>query len=289
MARVSPRFLLAFVLLLLVGCKGSPAAPVEGPRRIVSLSPGITEALYALGAGGEVVGLSQYVSWPPEAASVPKVGSTLAPNYEAIARLKPTLIIDERVKQAPAESLAALAPLKVLPWLTVDDMVQGLQDLGRLTGREAAARQLSERVGTTLKRPPPPDAPRTLLVLGDPGGGTLSSVWYMRRRTLQGAALEAAGAHNAVEEDVAGPPNLALERLIAVDPDVILVLLAQDRLTPEEEARQLAVWKRLSVLRAVRQGRVKLVHGPGVQSTGPRILDLVDQLRAALGTGPRAP
>jgi iron complex transport system substrate-binding protein len=261
---------------------------VAGPRRIVSLSPGITETLYALGAGGEVVGLSEYASWPPETASVPKVGSTLTPDYEAIARLKPTLIIDEQVKQAPAGSLSALAPLKVLPWLTVEDMVRGIHELGQLTGREAAARQLAERVAETLERPAPPDAPRALLVLGDTEG-MLSSIWYMRRGTLHGAALEAAGARNAVDEEAPGPPSLSLERLISLDPEVILVLVAKDRLEPEEAARQLAAWKRLSVLRAVQQDRVKLVHGPGVQSTGPRILDLVEQLRAALGPGGRAP
>ncbi|WP_163869497.1 ABC transporter substrate-binding protein [Myxococcus eversor] len=281
-------FLLVLSFTLLAGCQRSAPAPEAGARRIVSLSPGITETLFALGAGEQVVGLSDWASWPPEAASVPKVGSTLSPNYEAIARLKPTLIIDEQVKQAPAGSLSALAPVKVLPWLSVDDVANGIRELGRQTGREDAATKLAQKVETTLKRKPPPDAPRVLLVIGDPEAA-LTSIWYIRKGSLHGAALEAAGARNAVAEDPAGPPNVSVEQLMTLDPDIVLVLVEGPRLTPEEEARQLAPWKQLTVLRAVKQGRVKLVAGPGVQSTGPRILDVVEQLQAALRFDAKTP
>ncbi|WP_338870650.1 helical backbone metal receptor [Myxococcus stipitatus] len=281
--------LLGLALTLLVGCQRSaPATQEAGPRRLVALSPGISETLYALGAGEQVVGLSDYSSWPPETASVPKVGSTLAPNYEAIARLKPTLILDEQVKQAPAGSLSAVAPVKVLPWLSVDDVANGIRELGRQTGREEVASKLAQQVETTLKRKPPPDAPRVLLVIGDAEAG-LSSIWYIRKDSLHGAALEAAGARNAIADAPAGPPNISVEQLMTLDPDIIVVLLEGPRLSPEEEARHLAAWKQLSVLRAVKQGRVKLVSGPGVQSTGPRILDLVEKLQAALRFDAKAP
>ncbi|WP_228556955.1 ABC transporter substrate-binding protein [Myxococcus sp. AB025B] len=281
--------LLGLALLLLAGCqRSSPPAQQSGARRLVSLSPGITETLYALGAGPQVVGRSDYSSWPPEAEGVPKVGSTLAPNYEAIARLKPTLILDEQVKQAPAGSLAAVAPVKVLPWLTVDDVANGVRELGRQTGREAQANELAAKVESTLKRAPSKDAPRVLLVIGDAEAG-LSSIWYIRKGSLHGAALEAAGARNAVAEDPGGPPNISVEQLMTLDPDIILVLLEGPVPTPEEEARHLAAWKQLSVLRAVKEGRVKLVAGPGVQSTGPRILDLVERLKVALRFDAKTP
>ncbi|AGC42323.1 ABC transporter periplasmic substrate-binding protein [Myxococcus stipitatus DSM 14675] len=281
--------LLGLALTLLAGCQRSaPTTQEAGPRRLVALAPGISETLYALGAGDQVVGLSDYSTWPPETASVTKVGSTLTPNYEAIARLKPTLILDEQVKQAPEGSLSSVAPVKVLPWLSVDDVANGIRELGRRTGREEVATKLAQKVETTLKRKAPPDAPRVLLVIGD-GAAELSSIWYIRNDSLHGAALEAAGARNAVADAPAGPPNISIERLLTLDPDIILVLLDGPKLSPEEEARQLAAWKQLSVLRAVKQGHVRVVSGPGVQSTGPRILDLVEQLQAALRFDAKAP
>jgi len=67
---------------LAIGAVGATAAP---PMRIVSLAPGVTEILFALGAGGAVVGVSQYCDYPPAATRLPKVGTFLTPNVEAIA------------------------------------------------------------------------------------------------------------------------------------------------------------------------------------------------------------
>ncbi|RKG77553.1 ABC transporter substrate-binding protein [Corallococcus terminator] len=280
--------LLVVVLALAAGCqKSAPPAEEAQARRIVSLSPSVTETLFALGAGPEVVGVSDYTVLPEGTPTLPKVGTTFAPNYEAIARLKPTLLVDQQVKQAPSEALSALAPLKVLPWLSLSEVVGSVKELGRLSGREAQATALAERLQSTLSRPAPNDAPRVLLVLGD-AAGTLSEVWYMKRGSLHGAALEAAGARNAVADDRAGPPNLSLEGLIALDPDAVLVLVTTPRMDAGQQALVLAPWKKLTGLRAAREDRVRLVIGADVQSTGPAILDVVERLRAALGTLPSA-
>ncbi|RYZ39766.1 MAG: ABC transporter substrate-binding protein [Myxococcaceae bacterium] len=280
--------LLVVVLVLAAGCQkpAPPAGEAQG-RRIVSLSPSVTETLFALGAGPEVVGVSDYTMLPEGTPALPKVGTTFAPNFEAIVRLKPTLLVDQQVKQAPAEALSALAPLKVLPWTSLSEVVASVKELGRLSGREAQATALAERLHGTLSRPAPKDAPRVLLVLGD-AAGTLSEVWYMKRGSLHGSALEAAGARNAVPEEGAGPPNLSLEGLIAVDPDAVLVLVNAQGMDAGQQARVLAPWKKLTGLRAAREDRVRLVVGPDVQSTGPAILDVVERLRTALGTLPSA-
>ncbi|RKH69205.1 ABC transporter substrate-binding protein [Corallococcus aberystwythensis] len=278
--------LLCVVLALVAGCqRPAPPAPETGARRIVSLSPSVTETLFALGAGAQVVGVSDYTALPAGTPALPKVGTTFAPNFEAIAKLKPTLLVDQQVKQAPAEALSALAPLKVLPWTSLPEVVDSVKELGRLSGREPQATALAQELNATLSRPAPKDAPRVLLVLGDVAG-TLSEVWYMKRASLHGAALEAAGARNAVPEERTGPPNLSLEGVIALDPDAVLVLLNVPSLDAGQQAQALAPWKQLTGLRAAREDRVRLVIGSDVQSTGPAILDVVERLRAALGTLP---
>src|SRR4051812_15867159 len=98
--------LLTTCFTLLAGCsRPAPPPPPEVTQRLVVLSPGIAETLFAIGAGPRVAGVSDYTAWPPEAMTLPKVGSTLTPDFEAIARLRPTAILDERVKQAPQDSL----------------------------------------------------------------------------------------------------------------------------------------------------------------------------------------
>src|ERR1700744_4387724 len=65
----------------------------QKPQRIVSTAPSITEALFALSLGSAVVGVSRFCNYPPEVQKLPKVGSYIKPDPEAIARLTPDLVI----------------------------------------------------------------------------------------------------------------------------------------------------------------------------------------------------
>src|SRR5258705_13701535 len=90
---IAVTFLLGTGLCLQGKAEGSrnPAA-----KRIISLAPNLTETLFALGAGSEVVGVTTFCKYPPEAARIEKVGNFLNPNYEKIVDLKPTLILAEQ-------------------------------------------------------------------------------------------------------------------------------------------------------------------------------------------------
>src|SRR3954451_1511503 len=81
---------IALVFLLLAGKAGAQ------PRRIVSTAPSITEMLYALGLGDRVVGVTTYCHYPPEAALKPKIGTYIEPDLEAIASLKPDLVVIQK-------------------------------------------------------------------------------------------------------------------------------------------------------------------------------------------------
>jgi iron complex transport system substrate-binding protein len=78
------------------------------PQRIVSTAPSITEMLYALGLGDRVAGVTTYCRYPPEARLKPKIGDYTSPNVEAIAALKPDLVILQTNPVRLAERLAAL-------------------------------------------------------------------------------------------------------------------------------------------------------------------------------------
>jgi iron complex transport system substrate-binding protein len=82
------------------------ALPAQiNPRRIVSTAPSITETLFALGVGDRVVGVSRFCNYPPEVQKLPKVGSYIKPDVEAIARLLPDLVI---LQQSQSEQIDRL-------------------------------------------------------------------------------------------------------------------------------------------------------------------------------------
>jgi ABC-type Fe3+-hydroxamate transport system substrate-binding protein len=273
------RLALALLGWLLVGATAAAAAPA----RIVSLAPSITETLFAIGAGDEVVGVSDWCTPPPPHDRLPHAGSSLAPAYETIARLRPTLIVSEQVVHGAQRDLERLAPTRLLPWLAVPDVVASTRELGRLTGHATEADALAARLAA-LAAPPPPDAPRVLLVVGTPGW-SVDDVVFIRRNSLHGAALGAAGARNAVDEDVAGVPHLGLERVLQLDPDAILVLVLAAP-APAATDAALAPWRRVGALRAVREGRLAAVFTDAL-TNGPSVLRLRDDLAAALARLPR--
>src|SRR5262249_38147498 len=122
----------AVASLLLLGCAKERPAPAAGGRpRIVSLSPAMTETLFALGAGDQVVGRTEYDNYPAEVRKLPAAGTSLRPSYEAIVRLAPTLIVGQAIKDAPLAELERIAPTRLLPWLTVADIAAGMRELGR--------------------------------------------------------------------------------------------------------------------------------------------------------------
>src|SRR5882757_1844294 len=123
-----------FAIALSIGAGAAASTP---PTRIVSLAPGVTEILFALGEGDAVVGVSQYCDYPPAATRLPKVGTFLTPNVEAIAALRPDLIIGPGLSSSRREvrTLEAMG----YPTMTVDDnsldrIEQSIALIGARTG-----------------------------------------------------------------------------------------------------------------------------------------------------------
>lgn len=270
------RAFLGVVAAAAASCR-SRATPSRYGQRIVSLSPGITDALFAIGAGSVVVARSDYCDYPPEVTRLPRVGSSITPNYEAIARLEPTLIVSEDNAATRRRELEALARTLLLKWLSLDEVVRGIRELGKVTTATAPADALAERLERRLSVRPPDVAPKILLVIGS-DTGRIDDIWFIRKNSLQGAALHAAGAKNAIDEDIDGQPRVSLERLVGLDPDAIVVLTL--RKNPGDE--ELAPYRKLTTLRAVRENRLAAIEAPEAYVNGPRVLALVEKLVPAV-------
>jgi iron complex transport system substrate-binding protein len=272
---VKRRTLLAGLALGAVGCRGS--APASSGSRIVSLAPGITDTLFAIGAGGQLVARSDYCDFPAEVERLPKAGTSLTPNYELITRLAPSLIVGEDGAGARRRELEALGPTSLLPWLTLSEIVKSVRELGQRTERKQAAGALADRMQRELGVAPPADGPRVLLVIGYQPG-KLDEVWFIRENSLHAAALHAAGARNAVTSVVQGLPRLSPEQLVEVDPDGILILALPGKAQPQA----LQSWQQLTPLRAIKNQNLEIIEAPEAYVHGPRILSLVERLAAAV-------
>jgi ABC-type Fe3+-hydroxamate transport system substrate-binding protein len=279
-----------------LGCNhpNQKAAARSGKQRLVSLSPSVTETLFAIGAGPELVGVSDYCNYPEEAKKLPRTGTALTPGYEAIVRLKPSLILCEGAASTPRRELSALGVTKFLPWLSLEDIVASTRLLGALTSHSEAAGQLAQKLWEGLAVAEAPSGPRVLAVLGETSG-KLSEIYFIKQNSIHGAALRAAGARNAVVQEVPGVPRLSIEELLRLDPDAIIVLVGPTRGAEDapSEAQILREYQALEPLTARKNGRISVLRSDAVFSNGPRILTLQAALKREVArlfaSAPRTP
>lgn len=263
----------------------STKKPGQGrARRLVSLTPAITETVLVLGGLQQLVGVSDFCVLPA-GKQLPRVGSSLTPHFEAIAGLKPSLILSDDSAGAKQRELLALAPCQILPWLTLNDVTESTRALGKLLDEPLAADALAQQLDIRLSHKPPLDAPRVLLLLSYDADRP-AELWFIKQNSLHGAALNAAGARNAVARDVPGLPRLSVEELLQLDPDQVFIIPPPGA-TAEGKRKMLDAFAKLAPLRAVKDSRIAIVNGS--QSVGPSILELVDSLARMLKqmAGPR--
>jgi iron complex transport system substrate-binding protein len=243
---------------------GDTLALRAAPRRIVSLNPSTTELLFAIGAGGQVVGRTTYDQWPAEARAVPDLGPGLRPNVEAVLAAHPDLVLlyaSDDNRDAARRLRAVGVPTAAFRFDRIDDFVRITLALGALTGDSLAARHTVDSVRATLARVraataalPRPTAfwplyDQPLLATG--GGSFLNEL------------IEIAGGRNVYGFMREPSPRITFEDLLRRDPDVILS-------SPESRMRYLAD-PRWRALRAVREGRLLAVDTNIVMRPGPRL------------------
>jgi iron complex transport system substrate-binding protein len=261
-----------------------PSAPPASPQRIVSLSPGITETLYALGLGSSVAGVTRWCAWPPETASLPRVAGFGEINYEAVLRVKPDLVVlpaDRAREKALLEGLGL--PVLALDTLSLSGLLQGITLLGRTAGRETEAEQLKSALETSLTaaRAVAGNSPRpkTLFAVmrADQGAGKITGLHCVGRDGFYSELIEAAGGQNAYTGTLPFP-RLSRESLIVLDPEVIIELIPKGA-DPEAARRD---WQALSSIRAVKNGRVFIWTEQAHTVPGPRFADTLALLSQAL-------
>jgi iron complex transport system substrate-binding protein len=269
------RLLLAFVALGFVACRdgarvetgkgatdataAAAQATQTSPRRIISLSPSTTEVLYGVGAFERVVAVSDYDKFPPEVAGLPRIGGWSNTNLEQVALLKPDLIIMTS-SQAPLikDKLDALGVRTVtVPSFTIADALAGIEQIGAVTGREDAARQLAADTRAKLEdvRARTRELPRLrVLCIVDRVPGTLRGLYTATRGSFFAELIEIAGGESIAPPASNGFGQISKEAVVSLDPDIIFDMLQSGDGKLAENAQE--VWKELSQVRAVREGRV---------------------------------
>jgi iron complex transport system substrate-binding protein len=258
---------------------GRSVTLVAPPRRIVSLVPGVTEMLYAIGAEDRLVGRTDFCDYPPAARAKPSVGGMVSPSLEILVALKPDLVVATSSGNSD-ETRAQLERLRI-PLYLVDpyglaDVLRTVERLGDLAERRARAAEvvagLERRVRAVEARVAARPRPRVLYVVWPeplivPGRGA--------------AVTELIGLAGGDSVSAGGPegyPRYSVEAAVAGAPEVII--LARHGAGTAPYARE--KWERFVGLPAIRAGRLHAVDGDLFHRFGPRVVDALEILARLL-------
>lgn len=256
------------------------------PQRIVSLVPALTELLFAIGAGPQVVGVSSYDHEPPEVESRARVGALLDPDTERILSLRPDLVAIYG-SQVDLRTQLQRASIPVFDYrhAGLADIFTTTRALGAATGhaREAddLVRRLEQRIAAVRARTDRGPRVRTLLVFGREAGA-LRNIYVSGGRGFLHDMLVAAGGENVMADVAQESVQASTELILTRAPDVILELRDRGSL-PEARLQALAGdWSRLASVPAVRHQRVHIVSGTGLTVPGPRVAAAIERLALVL-------
>ena len=253
--------------------------PSEAPRRIVSLVPSLTEALFELGLGARVVGVTEWCVHPAGAvALVPKVGGTKTPDLAAIAALAPDLVIANH-EENRRRDVAQLEALGIHVWVTYPRTVaEGAALLAELAELGASAQAREAVVAPVLAALAEAEAARP-----ERGTSVFCPIWRDPWMAVGGDTyahdlLTLCGGRNVfAERGERRYPRVTLDEVVAAAPEVVIL--------PDEPyafaASDVAELRRLPIP-AAQSGRIHLIDGTWVSWYGPRIGRVIRALRGFL-------
>ncbi len=280
-ALASPATITAFPFTL-TGSDGTSVRLTKPPERIVSLSPGTTETLFAIGAGGAVVAVDRFSDYPEAARALPKVEYT-RPNVESLVALKPDLVLGSgRQKDMVAAMQSAGLPFVLLEEPgSVAGVLERIRLLGRATGHgeaaEQLARQLEARIRAVTERlAGVTQGPRVFHELSFTAG-----TYTATSRSFVGDLYALLKARNIADGAVGAYPQISQEVIIQADPEVIVLADGREGVTVEQ-VRTRPGWSGISAVKNRRVYLLSDVQADLVSRPGPRVVDGLELLAKLL-------
>jgi iron complex transport system substrate-binding protein len=249
------------------------------PHRVVALAPSITETIYTLGAGDDVVGVTDFTDWPAAARERPSVGGIVNPSIEKIVALRPDLVIATG-EVNPPDTVDQLDRLRIPVFVVnpqgLGGIFESVRQIGRALNRSADADRLADglraRRDAVSARVHGLPRPRVLLVIWpDP-------VITVGREAFITDVITAAGGQSVTEDLAQQWPQISLEEVLRRNPDLLLLPAHGHQPISLADLERRPGWDRVE---AVRRHRV-IYYAERLDHSSPRALDALEDLAEQL-------
>ncbi len=243
------KFLVVLLTVVLaagmISCGGAGGGEEQKDLKIISLSPNVTEILYAIGAGKYVVARSTWCTYPEEALALEAVGDAYGVDTEKILALDPKYIFVAGTFGTDATTLTE-AGIEIISvnGKTAEDLYDQITYLGSLTGCEAGAKDLNDSLKAQL------ETLKGLIPAGEPKKIFLDwgYLYSSSKEDFLGNTIEELGVENIAFDYEASSPCLSAEAVIAANPEYYLAGSSEADFFKPEGFDDIAAFKNGNVL-----------------------------------------
>ncbi|MBN2383404.1 ABC transporter substrate-binding protein [bacterium] len=260
-----------------------PAEVTRQPHieRIVSLAPSLTETVFALNMGHKLVGITRFCNYPPETASIPKVGGYYDPNYEAIVRAKPDLVL-LLIEQTEVRQNLEKMKIRcvVLDHQHIAGIIESIPIIGRACGvleqAQAMVANIQDRldlIATKVKDLPKPTC--LFIVDRDRSLKGIQDVYVSCLGSFYDEIITLAGGTNACLSDTIAYPKVSAEGILQMNPALIIEMVGEDVQLPATDVLE-SQWASIGQVAAVRNNQVFYFTQDYAVIPGPRFVSVVE-------------
>lgn len=265
-------FKLLFIGLMLLSLHGNAvanSAPEIKKLRIVALAPHIVENLFAIGAGGNIVGTVDYADYPYEAKNIARIGGYYGISLEKLLALKPDLVIAWKSGNQQ-EDIAQIERLGIKVHLSNPTTIEGVQTelltLGKLTGYEKQSQQVAKAFKQKL----------AAIIKKQQGKLPISGfyqLWAEPMMTISestwiGQLLNTCHVNNVFANSTTPYPQISIENVIVTKPQIIIIPDEKSN-TPQPNVN----WQAWPEVPAVTNNQFIRVNADLLHRFTPRMLD----------------
>lgn len=231
------------IFILLISCIN-----LFGEQRIITLSPSINEIVFALGEGKNIVANTQYSDYPEESKSIPKVGGYATISLEKIIAYKPTVVIAQNYDEKLLRNLKALGiNTLIFKTDTISSIKKTITTLGKYFKRDEKAKELVNTIDNSLASLGNIVKDKKILTVIGPRKNLNNQIYIAGNNLYFEDVLKASNNKNAYYSESTNQPVVNSEKIINMNPDIIVLLSPFLDGKIEEQEKLKTLWQTLPV------------------------------------------
>lgn len=247
-------------------------------QRIITLAPGLTEIVFSLGKGKNIVGNTKFCDFPEQAKKIKKIGGYLDLNLEILIDLKPDIIIFYPEHYNKIKILKDKAELLIVKHKTLKDIFDSIQLISEKVGEIERGKSIISKIKKTLMnirlRTLKKRKFKTLLIVGR-NPDQLTNITIVGKNDFLNEILEISGGKNAYNGEIPYP-NISIESVVYMNPDFIIEF---SNLYSDKKRKKIQnIWAKYDIITAVKKKRIKITIDLFLLKPGPRVGEIAKKL-----------